>query len=98
MAPNGVLTIDAGATKALHCGKSLLPIGVTQIKGTFERGDVVVVEDADGHELALGLSAYDSADAERIIGHKTQDIQELLGYRGRDEIIHRNNLVLTRHA
>jgi glutamate 5-kinase len=91
------MVIDAGAVKALNSGKSLLPIGVTKIEGQFDRGDVVVVYDQEGHELACGLSAYDSAAAQLILGHKTQDIQELLGYRGRDEIIHRNNLVLTKH-
>jgi len=95
--PSGTYVVDKGAAKALAAGKSsLLPIGVTKIEGTFDRGDVVVVQDAAGHELARGLSAYASDDAQQIIGHKTQDIEALLGYRGRSEIIHRNDLVLTR--
>ncbi|MCV6603534.1 MAG: glutamate 5-kinase, partial [Cohaesibacter sp.] len=89
IAPSGTLTIDDGALRALDSGKSLLPIGVTKVSGTFDRGDVVVVQNAAGQELARGLSAYDSNDAQMIIGHKTQDIEDLLGYRGRSELIHR---------
>jgi len=94
--PRGAFTVDAGAVAALLHGKSLLPAGVTAVEGRFDRGDAVVVKDTDGHELARGLSAYASKDARQIVGHKTQDIESLLGYRGRSEIIHRNDLVLTR--
>ncbi len=96
--PRGALIVDAGAVEALHHGKSLLPAGITAIEGRFDRGDAVVVKDAAGHELARGLSAYTSKDARLILGHKTQDIETLLGYRGRSEMIHRNDLVLTRPA
>ncbi len=96
--PRGTLAVDAGAVEALHHGKSLLPAGVTAVEGRFERGDAVVVKDADGHELARGLSAYSAKDARLIAGHRTQDIEALLGYRGRSEMIHRNDLVLTRPA
>jgi len=94
--PRGAFTVDAGAAAALLHGKSLLPAGVTAVEGRFDRGDAVVVKDAEGHELARGLSAYAAKDARLIVGHKTQDIESLLGYRGRSEIIHRNDLVLTR--
>ena len=96
--PKGTLIVDDGAVEALHHGKSLLPAGVTAIEGRFDRGDAVLVKDSHGHELAHGLSAYASKDARIIVGHKTQDIEGLLGYRGRDEIIHRNDLVLSRNG
>ena len=75
-------------------GKSLLPAGVTAIEGRFERGDAVVVQDDEGGEVARGLTAYSSEDAGRIIGHKSREIEALLGYRGREELIHRDDLVL----
>jgi glutamate 5-kinase len=90
----GVVRIDAGAARALRRGSSLLPAGVVAIEGSFERGDPVLVQDADGLDLAKGLSAYDAADARVIQGHKTEAIVGLLGYRGRDELIHRDDLVL----
>jgi glutamate 5-kinase len=64
------------------------------VTGTFERGDAVVVRDPDGAALARGLSAYASTDAERIAGHRSDEIETILGWRGRDEIIHRDDLVL----
>jgi len=94
LVPAGTLVVDSGAAGALARGKSLLPAGVTEIDGEFERGDAVRVRDAAGHEIARGLSAYSSADARRIIGHKSRDIEAILGYRGREELIHRDDLVL----
>ena len=93
--PRGRLVIDAGAIAALGKGRSLLPAGVVSVSGHFERGDAVIVEDAEGRELARGLSAYSSVDAGRIAGHKSREIERLLGYRGRDEMIHRDDLVLS---
>jgi glutamate 5-kinase len=93
--PAGVLHVDAGAAKALRGGKSLLPAGVTQVEGRFDRGDSVIVRDADGAELARGLSAYSSEDARRASGRRSQELEAILGYRGRDELIHRDDLVLT---
>jgi glutamate 5-kinase len=90
----GVIRIDAGAAGALRRGSSLLPAGVIAIDGAFERGDAVMVRDPDGHDIAKGLCAYDAEDARRILGHKTAQIAALLGYRGRDELIHRDDLVL----
>ena len=75
-------------------GSSLLPAGVTGIEGGFERGDPVLVRGPDGRDLAKGLSAYDADDARRIQGQRTEQIAALLGYRGRDELIHRDDLVL----
>jgi glutamate 5-kinase len=94
LAAMGVLRIDAGAARALRRGSSLLPAGVIAIEGTFERGDAVIVRDPDGHDIAKGLCAYDADDARRICGHRTEEIEQLLGYRGRDELIHRDDLVL----
>ncbi|MCW5752105.1 MAG: glutamate 5-kinase [Alphaproteobacteria bacterium] len=93
--PNGRVVIDAGAEAALRAGKSLLPAGVVQVEGAFQRGDAVSVHDAQGRLLGRGLSAYSAEDARRIIGHKSGEIERILGYRGRDEMIHRDDLVLT---
>ena len=93
--PAGELIVDAGAAMALSRGKSLLPAGVTRIDGRFERGDALIVRDADGRELARGLSAYSSDDAARIRGRKSGEIEAILGFRGRDELIHRDDLVIT---
>jgi glutamate 5-kinase len=92
--PVGSLTIDRGAIAALAAGKSLLPAGVTEISGNFERGDAVLVKGPDGALLGRGLIAYGSQDASRIAGHKSGDIENLLGYRGRVEMIHRDDLVI----
>ncbi len=90
----GTLTLDAGAERALGNGKSLLPAGVTEIEGNFERGDLVTLIGADGKELGRGLSNYSSEDAKLIIGHKSGEIAELLGYSGRDELVHRDEMAL----
>ena len=92
--PRGALTIDAGAVKALRGNKSLLPAGVTKVEGTFERGDAVLVRGPDGAEIGRGLIAYDAADADKIKGRSSADIQRLLGFTGRTEMIHRDDLVL----
>jgi glutamate 5-kinase len=91
----GVLVVDDGAANALARGTSLLPTGVVSVDGNFERGDAVIVRSSDGRELARGLSAYSSVDAQIIAGHKSNEIESILGYRGGDEIIHRDDLVLT---
>ena len=93
--PVGELHVDEGAVRALRAGRSLLPAGITQVTGRFDRGDPVVVRGPDGAEIARGLSAYSSADAERIRGRRSQDLESLLGFRGRDEVIHRDDLVLS---
>jgi glutamate 5-kinase len=92
--PAGELLVDEGAAVALRGGKSLLPAGVTQVKGRFDRGDAVVVRDPAGIEIARGLAAYSSTDAERIRGRRSGELEGLLGFRGRDEMIHRDDLVL----
>lgn len=90
----GTVTIDHGAAEALKSGRSLLPAGVIAIDGRFERGDPLLVRDANGQDIAKGLSAYGAKDARQIKGQKTEAIASLLGYQGRDELIHRDNLVL----
>ncbi|HLA35236.1 MAG TPA: glutamate 5-kinase [Rhodocyclaceae bacterium] len=90
----GALTLDAGAIKALLDGRSLLPVGVQRIDGEFERGAAVVCRDAAGQKLACGLINYSSAEARRIAGKSSQQIETLLGYVDSDELIHRDNLVL----
>ncbi len=94
LGPAGAITVDDGALRALKKGKSLLPAGVIAAEGDFQRGDAVVVKGPDGREVARGLTAYSATDARRIMGHKSGEIEDLLGYRGRDEMIHRDDLVL----
>ena len=90
----GTLYLDAGAVRALAAGKSLLPAGVARLEGDFARGDLVRLIAPGGEEIGRGLTAYAAADAARIIGHKSREIETILGYRGRDEIIHRDDLVM----
>jgi glutamate 5-kinase len=93
--PSGTVIVDDGAAGALRRGTSLLPAGVVAVEGTFERGDAVIIRSRAGGETGRGLSAYSSADIRRIAGHKSGEIADILGYRGRDEIIHRDDLVVT---
>jgi glutamate 5-kinase len=95
--PAGSITIDHGALKALREGKSLLPAGVVAARGRFERGDTVSVLGADGAEVARGIIAYSDVDSARIMGRKSAEIEGILGFRGRDEIIHRDDLVILGH-
>ena len=93
--PAGTITVDAGALAALNRGRSLLPAGVTCVDGTFQKGDAVIIRGPDGREIARGLVAYSRVDAESIVGHKSSEIERLLGYRGREELIHRDDLVIS---
>lgn len=93
--PAGALVLDDGALSALSDGKSLLPIGVVAVEGTFQKGDAVILKDGTGAELARGLSAYSSADALKIIGKKSSETEALLGYRGRVELVHRDDMALS---
>jgi len=90
----GTVVVDDGAVKALASGKSLLPAGVTATHGNFQRGDTVAIADSKGRVLGKGLIAYDSADANIIIGKNSRDFEELLGFKGRDVLIHRDDMVL----
>ena len=93
--PAGAIVVDAGAQGALMRGRSLLPAGVSRIDGEFGRGDAVLVKGPDGQVIGRGLVAYSCADARSIAGHKSSEIEKLLGYRGREELIHRDDLVLS---
>lgn len=96
LVPNGQIFLDAGAEKALMTGKSLLPAGVTRIDGAFGRGDAVIIRSADGRELGRGLVAYAADEARRIMGKRSGEIAAILGYEGRDTLIHRDDMALTR--
>jgi glutamate 5-kinase len=94
--PKGAITVDAGAEKALVSGKSLLPAGVVKVDGTFDRGDAVVIRSKAGRELGRGLIAYGAKEAAMIAGKKSGEIEALLGHSGRAELIHRDDMVVTR--
>jgi glutamate 5-kinase len=94
--PRGRLVVDAGARDAVqHKGRSLLPIGVVRVSGSFSKGDVVALHDLEGSEFARGLTNYAASDAERIVGLRTEQISEVLGTLPYEEIVHRDNLVVT---
>jgi glutamate 5-kinase len=92
--PIGHLVVDDGAATALSRGKSLLPAGVRRVEGSFTRGETVSIVTARGREIARGLVAYDAADAARIAGLKSGEIEKVLGFRGRDVLVHRDDMVL----
>jgi glutamate 5-kinase len=94
--PKGTLTIDAGAVAALWRGNSLLPVGVVRIDGDFARGDAVIIRGPDGAEIGRGLSAFDAEDAQKIKGRASADIAAILGFSGRAEMVHRDDLVVGR--
>jgi len=94
--PAGAISVDEGAVHALLQGKSLLPAGVTRAVGRFDRGDTVSIVGPDSLEVARGICAYSDRDTARIMGRKSAEIENLLGFRGRDEIVHRDDLVLMR--
>lgn len=91
----GELHLDEGAEKALRSGKSLLPAGVREIRGLFDRGDIVSLHNAAGIEIGRGLVAYDSHQAEKLKGRQSREIEEILGFKGRSEMVHRDDLTLS---
>jgi len=93
--PKGKLILDAGAQKAVvERGKSLLPSGIYQLNGSFERGDAVRICDLEGNEFAKGVTNYTSSELSRIIGKNTKEIESILGYQYGDEVVHRDNMVI----
>jgi glutamate 5-kinase len=93
--PRGHYIVDAGARQALESGsKSLLAIGILEVIGDFEKGDVIGIRDVAGQEFARGLTNYATADALRIRGLRTQEARQALGSAAYDEVVHRDNLVL----
>lgn len=94
--PSGTVVIDDGAKNAIvESGKSLLPSGIARVEGRFEIGELVRCVDSEGAEVARGLCSYSSHEIGRIAGRKTQEIEDILGYKYSDEIIHRDDLVIT---
>ena len=93
--PRGAAHIDEGAENALTFGKSLLPAGIKRFEGSFARGDCIVIRNSKGSEIGRGLVTYDAADAAKIAGRSTRDIVGLLGYKGPDDIIHRDDMALS---
>lgn len=91
---HGSLIIDNGAARAIRGGGSLLAVGITQMEGSFDRGDTVRITSSSQGEIGRGLSNYNAADLARIIGHKSEEIVSILGFAYGEEIVHRNNLVL----
>ncbi len=94
MKPQGALTIDDGAARALRNGKSLLPAGVVSVSGDFQRGDAVTIEDRNGVELARGLVTYTAQDATAIAGCQSTEIKDILGYPGRAALVHRDDMAV----
>ncbi len=94
MKPRGDITVDAGAETALAAGKSLLPAGITAVKGNFGRGDPVAILTATGQRIGLGLTRYTADEAKQIKGRRTADIEAVLGYKPRAALIHRDDMVL----
>lgn len=88
------MTIDQGAIRALETGKSLLAAGVIGVEGNFQRGDTVAIVGTDGVEIARGLVSYDKDEAVRIIGHKSEEIEAILGYEARSAMVHRNDMIV----
>lgn len=92
--PSGILMIDQGAVKALESGKSLLAAGVVGVEGKFNRGDTVAIIDTNRVEIARGLVNYGKEEVVRIMGHKSEEIESILGYQARSAMVHRNDMVL----
>ncbi len=92
---SGSVTIDSGASKALKKGSSLLPIGVKRITGKFLKGDIIVIIDSNGKKIGKGITYYDFSELELIKGKQTSHIKKILGYEGREELIHRDYLFLS---
>ena len=87
------MVVDEGAARALGAGKSLLPAGVIAVEGRFQRGDAIRIIGPQGEEIGRGLVAFDAGDAERIRGRNSTEIEAILGFAGRPEMIHRDDMV-----
>ena len=94
--PRGTIFVDAGAEKALGQGKSLLPAGVSRVEGVFDRGDAVTIRALDGRDLGRGLVAYPHDQAAAILGKRSSEIATILGHAGRAELIHRDDMALSK--
>ncbi|MEO0881395.1 MAG: glutamate 5-kinase [Pseudomonadota bacterium] len=94
LTPEGAVTVDSGAAEALAGGASLLPVGITSVDGTFERGAALAVKSADGTMIAKGVTAYSASDIRRIAGKQTDDVETILGAARRPAVIHRDDLLM----
>ncbi|PIR37224.1 MAG: glutamate 5-kinase [Alphaproteobacteria bacterium CG11_big_fil_rev_8_21_14_0_20_39_49] len=94
LSPSGEIIIDAGAARALQAGKSLLPAGVIDVLGEFDRGDAVEIKNSKMERIGIGIAAYSSSDAHMIKGHQSQEIEHIVGFSGRNDLIHANDLVV----
>lgn len=92
--PRASIRIDAGAAKALGNGGSLLPVGISEVSGRFERGDIVKVKNSAGKDCTIGLVNYSSEDVKKIKGQRSAEIEKILGFAYGDEVIHHNNMTL----
>jgi glutamate 5-kinase len=90
----GALYLDDGAINALRTGNSLLPVGVTAVRGEFERGDVLTLVNSEGREVGRGLAEYSSSESQSLLGFRSEQIEAILGYRGRSVLVHADELVL----
>jgi glutamate 5-kinase len=97
MRVRGVLTVDAGAARALINGNSLLPAGVTDVSGKFSRGDLIEIVGPDGAALARGLVEYDDNDCFKVMGRKSEELGRLLGYVPRSVLVHRDSMMMVHH-
>ena len=93
IAPKGIIMIDDGAKKALKSGKSLLAAGVKKVLGKFNKGDHVKILDKKNNECARGLSSFTSDEIVKIMGHHSNQIEKLLGYVSKSEVIHKDDMV-----
>ena len=91
---NGTIYIDNGAAKALSNGKSLLAAGITKINGNFKKGENVMILDQNNNQLARGLSSFSSNEIDRIKGKQSREIEKILGYLSKSEVIHKDDMVL----
>ncbi len=94
----GILSIDEGATVALRKGGSLLPVGIHEVNGDFSRGATVRIMDLSGSEVALGMTNYDAPDLKKMVGRRSDEIEEILGFTEGDEAVHHNNMLLLKPA
>ena len=90
----GAITLDEGAAEALKNGASILPSGIENISGKFSKGDIISFKNLNGKNIGKGVTYYDSEEIKIIKGRKSSEIKKLLGYDGRDEIVHRDYLIL----
>jgi glutamate 5-kinase len=93
LSSSGIIYIDQGAAKALSNGKSLLAAGIIKIKGSFEKGENVLIVDENENQLARGLASFNSKEIEKIKGKQSKEIEKILGYLSKSEIIHKDDMV-----